>query len=58
MLIGSNVMTIETDGTSCVRGDTICPRPLYAGTRRPIPYVCGAQRALLPIAVGATDINE
>jgi len=23
-----------------------------------IPYVCGAQRALLPIAVGAMDINE
>jgi len=30
MLIGSNVMTMETDGTSCVRGDTIGP---YAPTR-------------------------
>ena len=49
--------------TSCARGDTICPRPLYAGRcgpdaaaqLQPIPYACGAQRALLPIAVGATN---
>jgi len=25
---------------------------------QPIPYACGAQRALLPIAVGAMNINE
>ena len=25
---------------------------------QPIPYVCGPQRALLPIAVGAMNINE
>ena len=42
------------------------PRPLYAGRcgsdpaaqLQPIPYACGAQRALLPIAVGAMNINE
>ena len=51
--------------TSCARGDTICPRPLYAGRcspdaaaqLQPIPYACGAQCALLPIAVGAMNIN-
>jgi len=25
---------------------------------QPIPYACGAQRALLPMAVGASNINE
>jgi len=25
---------------------------------QPIPYACGTQRALLPIAVGAMNINE
>ena len=52
--------------TSCERGDTICPRSLYAGRcgpdaaaqLQPIPYTCGAQRALLPIAVGAVNVNE
>jgi len=52
--------------TSCARGDTICPRPLYAGRcgpdaaaqLQPIPYACGTRRALLPIAVGAVNINE
>ena len=52
--------------TSCARCDTICPRPLYAGRYRPdaaaqlqpIPYACGAQRALPPIAVGAMNIIE
>ena len=42
------------------------PRPLYAGRccpdaaaqLQPIPYACGVQRALLPIAVGAMNINE
>ena len=29
-----------------------------AAQRQPIPYTCGAQRALLPIAVGAMNINE
>ena len=32
---------------------------LYAAAQlQPIPYNCGAQRALLPIAVGAININE
>jgi len=52
--------------TSCARGDTICPRPLYVGRcgpdaaaqLQPISYVCGAQCVLLPIAVGAMNINE
>jgi len=45
--------------TSCARGDTICPGPLdVAAQLQPIPYACGAQRALLPIAVGAMNINE
>jgi len=35
------------------------PRPLHAAAQlQPIPYACGAQRALLPIAVGAMNINE
>jgi len=42
------------------------PRPMYAGRcgsdaaaqLQPIPYACGAQRALIPIAVGAMNINE
>jgi len=29
-----------------------------AAQLQPIPYACGAQRALLPIAVGAMNINE
>jgi len=32
--------------------------PDAAAQQQPIPYVCGAQRALLPIAVGAMNINE
>jgi len=52
--------------TSCARVDTICPRPLYAGLcgsdaaaqLQPIPYAYGAQRALLPIAMGAMNIND
>ena len=48
---------------SCARGDTICPRytPHAAAHLQSIaytPYDCGAQRALLPIAVGAMNINE
>ena len=40
------------------------PPAVYAGVPdaaaqlQPIPYACGAQRALLPIAVGAMNINE
>jgi len=42
------------------------PRPLYAercgsdaaAQLQPIPYACGAQRALLPIAVRAVNIND
>jgi len=42
------------------------PRPRYAGRcdpdtaaqLQPIPYACGTQRALLPIAVGSMNINE
>jgi len=42
-----------------MRGDTICPcTPDAAAQRQPIPYTCGAQRALLPIAVDAMNINE
>ena len=29
-----------------------------AAQLQPIPYACGAQRALLPLAVGAMNINE
>ena len=32
--------------------------PDAAAQLQPIPYVCGAQCALLPIAVGAMNINE
>ena len=32
--------------------------PNAAAQLQPIPYTCGAQRALLPIAVGAMNINE
>ena len=32
--------------------------PDAAAQLQPIPYACGAQRALLPIAVGAMSINE
>ena len=54
--------------TSCVRGDTIyMPHQLYVGRcgpdaaaqLQPISYdICGAQCVLLPIAVGAMNINE
>ena len=32
--------------------------PDAAAQLQPISYVCGARRALLPIAVGAMNINE
>ena len=32
--------------------------PDAAPQLQPIPYACGAQRALLPIAVGAMNISE
>ena len=32
--------------------------PYAAAQLQPIPYPCGAQRDLLPIAVGAININE
>jgi len=32
--------------------------PDAAAQLQPIPYACGAQRALLPIAVGNMNINE
>jgi len=32
--------------------------PYASAQLQPIPYPCGAQRALLPIAVGAININE
>ena len=44
-----------TDLTSCARGDAICPahyRPDTAAQLQPIPYTCGTQHTLLPIAVG------
>ena len=35
------------------------PRLMYAAAQlQPIPYACGAQCVLLPIAVGAMNINE
>ena len=48
---------VMASSTSCARGDTIYSRPLYAGhcgpdaaaQLQPIPYACGAQRALFPI---------
>ena len=36
----------------------MCPRPLYAGPAAAHPYACGAQRALLPIAVNINDVRE
>ena len=44
--------------TSCVRGDTICPCPVASVQLQPILYASGAQRTLLPIGVGAMNINE
>ena len=32
--------------------------PDAAAQLQPIPYACGAQRSLLPIAVGAMNINQ
>ena len=32
--------------------------PDAAAQLQPIPYACGAKRVLLPIAVGAMNINE
>jgi len=32
--------------------------PVAAARLQPIPYACGAQPALLPIAVGAVNTNE
>ena len=32
--------------------------PVAAAQLQPIRYACGAQRALLPIAVGALNIND
>jgi len=44
----------------CVRMATQhAPRPQYAAAQlQPIPYACGTQRALLPIAVGAMNIKK
>jgi len=33
-------------------------QPTVCQSLQPIPYACGAQCALLPIAVGAININE
>ena len=49
----------------CV-ADTICPRPArytphavaHLQSIAYTPYACGTQRALLPTAVGAMNINE
>jgi len=35
-----------------------CCMPDAVAQLQPIPYTCGVQRALLPIAVGAMNINE
>ena len=50
----------------CTWRHNMPPPALYAGhcgtdaaaQLQPIPYGCGAQHALLPIAVGAMNINE
>jgi len=54
-------LKFEALSTSCARGNTMCPArctPDAAAQLQPIPYACGAQRALLPVAVGAMNINE
>ena len=58
-----SVSMSETNLTSCARGRTICPRPCTphaAAQLQPIhtPYACVAQRALLPVAVGAMNIHD
>jgi len=56
MSMGLTFTVTMPSTTSCARGDTICPRPLYAGAQlQSIPYACGA---LLTIAVGSMNINE
>jgi len=50
----------------CVWQHNMPPAPLYARRcgsdavtqLQPIPYACGAQRALLPVAMGSMNINE
>ena len=49
-----------TTAAGCARGRTICPRPC---TPRPssspyTPYACGAQLALLLVAVGVMNIHD
>ena len=51
-----------TSETSSAQGRTICPAHVRR-TLRPIsspytPYACGAQRILLPVAVGAMNIHD
>ena len=56
-----SVIVLQVTCTSCARGDTICPArctPDAAAQLQPIPYACGAQRALHPISVGSMNINE
>ena len=40
------------------RGKVLLCCVCSAAQLQPIPYTCGAQRALLPIAVGAMNIND
>ena len=44
------------EATQC--STTACCTPDAAAQLQPIPYACGAQRALLPVAVGAMNTNE
>ena len=51
--------SLEPRRPSRVRSaNTRHPAPDAVAQLQPIPYACGAQRALLPIAVGAMNINE
>ena len=54
--------SLKADKTSCAQGRTICPAP-GRRTLRPssspyTPYACGAQRTLLPVAVGTMNIHD
>jgi len=62
---GSRVLTTESTKIKkkqAVRVATQYPparcTPVAAAQLQPIPHACGAQRALLPIAVGAINIDQ
>ena len=58
-------MTVDFAHTSCRRAAaTICLRPCTPHAAAQLPaihalrLICGAQRALLPVAVGAMNIHD